>query len=111
MYFLVSSKDSTKTYIGQTMDLSKRLSQHNSGFGTDFTRQISLRPWIVYAFMTGFEKNRTLMLSVEHDWKMRRQHLANQGERNLKIFAKSASSIIINRNLQLNLLLCFKLKN
>ena len=49
----------TKTYIGQTMDLSKRLSQHNSGFGTDFTRQISLRPsWIVYAFVTGFEKNR-----------------------------------------------------
>ena len=37
LYFLVSSKDSTKTYFGQTMDLSKRLSQHNSGFGTDFT--------------------------------------------------------------------------
>ena len=108
VYFLVSSKDSTKTYIGQTMDLTKRLSQHNSGFGTDFTQQIVLRPWIIYAFITGFEKNRTLMLSVEHDWKMRRQFLANQGERNPKLFAKSASNILINRNSQLNLLLCFR---
>ena len=48
------------------------------------------------------------MLSVEHDWKMRRLHLANQGERNPKIFAKSASSILINKNSRLNLLLCFK---
>ena len=57
VYFIVSTKDTSKSYIGQTMDLQKRLNQHNSGFGTDFTNNINLRPWILYAFIVGFEKN------------------------------------------------------
>lgn len=60
VYFLVSTKDTSKTYIGQSMDLMKRLLQHNSGFGTEFTRQINLRPWIIYAFISGFEKKDNL---------------------------------------------------
>ena len=108
VYFLVSTKDTTKTYIGQTMDLIKRLNQHNTGYGTEFTRQINFRPWIIYAFISGFEKNRTLMLSVEHEWKSCHDYIGSLGERNPKEFARIASTILqSNQGVHLNLHLCF----
>mgnify|MGYP003340757998 CR=1 FL=1 len=109
VYFLVSTKDTSKTYIGQTMDLYKRINQHNSGYGTDFTNNIKLRPWIIYAFITGFEKNKTQMLSIEHNWKSRRLYDYSRGITDPKILAKSATYIIPNENTtSLRLLLCFK---
>ena len=54
VYLLVSTKDATSTYVGQTSDLRRRLREHNSGSGSYLTNQIHLRPWGVLCFATGF---------------------------------------------------------
>jgi len=109
VYFLVSVKDTSKTYIGQTMDLTKRINQHNSGYGTDFTNQIDLRPWVIYAFISGFERRRRLMMSVEKNWQARRQYEFSRGVRDPKELARAGEVVIPNNeHTSLCLLLCFK---
>ena len=108
VYFLVSSKDTTKTYIGQTMDLLKRINQHNSGYNTDFTNQIDLQPWLLYAFITGFDQNRTLMLSIEHNWQAQRLYEFENSTQDPKNFARSVRRIIpTDNNISLRFMLCF----
>ena len=69
VYLLVSTKDVTSTYVGQTSDLRRRLREHNSGSGSYLTNQIHLRPWGVLCFATGFsdltDKNRAERIDLE----------------------------------------------
>ena len=69
VYLLVSTKDATSTYVGQTSDLRRRLREHNSGSGSYLTNQIHLRPWGVLCFATGFsdltDKNRSERIDLE----------------------------------------------
>jgi len=45
--YLLRSADGARTYVGWTLDLDRRLAQHNSGAGAKFTRG---RAWmLVYA--------------------------------------------------------------
>ena len=102
VYFLVSLKDNRKTYIGETFDLRTRLRTHNSGYGTSFTDEH--RPWAVYAYISGFNRDKNYMKSVENAW---------QRHRNLsqspcpKALAKTAIPIIENANGRLQLILHF----
>ena len=98
VYFLISTRDTTKTYIGQTMNLYKRLSQHNQGFGTQFTQRIDLRPWVLYGYISGFDRKRSLMLSIEHEWKSVRNHLISSGVRNPKDLCRSAERFAHQQN-------------
>ena len=43
------------TYIGQTKDLAKRYRQHLNGTATDQTADPKLRPWVMLAYVSGFE--------------------------------------------------------
>lgn len=56
------------TYIGSTKQIHKRLSQHNSGVGSEQTSSIHLRPWALLAYVTGFDCNYTLMKSFENEY-------------------------------------------
>jgi hypothetical protein len=73
VYLLLSLRDHNSTYIGQTKNLSTRLTQHNSGCGTIVTANPRLRPWHVIGFITGFlpdEKHRRT--AIEQAWQSRR---------------------------------------
>jgi len=69
-YLLISIPQPQKTYIGQTMNLQRRLHQHNSGWSHHWTDDISYRPWVYFAYVIGFQK-RSQRLYFEHSW----QHL------------------------------------
>ena len=55
-------------YIGSTNDLIRRLSEHNSGFGSNQTAPPSLRPWALLAYVTGFDGDKRARLNFENRW-------------------------------------------
>ena len=56
VYLLMSLKDFSSTYIGQTKCLARRMEQHNSGLGAAATANNAMRPWHCIAFVTGFDE-------------------------------------------------------
>jgi len=80
-YCLVSLRDRQSTYIGQTMNLRKRLHRHNEGIGGVQTSDPALRPWALMAYVCGFECHRRELLDFEYAWKnergYRRAHSPN----------------------------------
>jgi predicted GIY-YIG superfamily endonuclease len=78
-YLLISMKNYQVTYIGQTMrSLAVRLSEHNSGYGADSTREHTLRPWGLLAFVTGFDADQHSLKLFETMWEQRRLALFTQ---------------------------------
>jgi predicted GIY-YIG superfamily endonuclease len=73
VYALMSLKDHSTTYIGQTKNLANRLNQHNGGIGAHATANPYLRPWHCIAFVTGFvEDNQQERIIFEHAWQHQR---------------------------------------
>jgi len=68
VYFLVSARDQSAMYIGQTLNLGRRLRQHNSGFGSKESSDPSKRPWALFAYVTGFLHDKHLMRLFERHW-------------------------------------------
>ncbi|HIB92148.1 TPA: GIY-YIG nuclease family protein, partial [Candidatus Poribacteria bacterium] len=58
VYMLVSIKVQTFCYIGETNNIHVHLNQHNSGYGSQTTCLLSLRPYALFAYVCGFEGNR-----------------------------------------------------
>ena len=69
VYMLVSTVDQSTVYVGQTLYLSQRLNQHNSGSGSTQTRSEFLRPWALFAYICGFDTGKDERLAVESEWK------------------------------------------
>ena len=57
VYLLVSMAVPEISYLGETENLKASLLRHNTGYGDECTRQTSLHPWGVYAFVCGFDDN------------------------------------------------------
>ena len=53
VYFLLSVKDKSFTYIGSTVCIRERLPQHNSGYGSFETCPTNLRPYAIMAYICG----------------------------------------------------------
>lgn len=51
VYLLVSTRQYGYMYIGETMDMKKRLNDHNCGQGSAFTNNSRLRPWAVFGYV------------------------------------------------------------
>ena len=68
VYMLVSSVDGGSMYIGCTQNMPRHLNQHNSGISSKESVPIERRPWGLYAYVTGFGRDRTLMARVERHW-------------------------------------------
>jgi predicted GIY-YIG superfamily endonuclease len=72
-YLLISTRNLRVTYIGQTIrPLAIRVHEHNMGNGSQETKDLSLRPWGLLAFVTGFDNNRDALLLFEQLWQQRR---------------------------------------
>lgn len=94
--YLLSSTTTKRTYVGYTVDIERRLRQHNGIIkgGAKYTK--NGRPWIVSAIVEGFP-NKTTALQFEwrahHPTKyirsyLRRQRFASNTERRLACFEK-----------------------
>ena len=94
VYMIISTKDHTKNYIGQTFTLGKRLYEHNSGYGAEFTSDIQYRPWFLFMYVCGFNKDRKFMLSFERKWQRKRNKKVSMGQKNPRKFASLAQEVI-----------------
>lgn len=73
VYLLLSLRDYNTTYIGETNNINRRVSEHNKGIGSKVTTSPSLRPWYPIAFITGFDlEDNNDRLQLESSWQHRR---------------------------------------
>jgi hypothetical protein len=56
-YMITSMSCVAPSYIGECLDLRAELRKHNTGYGVQETRNTTLHPWGVYAFVFGFGQN------------------------------------------------------
>ena len=76
VYMLLSLRDYETFYIGQTKNLAVRLNRHNDGLGSSGTKDVHLRPWGVFGFITGFKENtKQEREKMEAEWKYKIQRL------------------------------------
>ena len=74
VYMLVSTTYRTYAYVGETGNINRRLRQHNSGHGSNFTNNPHLRPWRCLVLIHGFTgqatdpTNITERKALEHMW-------------------------------------------
>ena len=79
VYILISKPDQNFLYIGETDNMNRRFSQHNSGSGSEQTAPIRLRPFAIAALITGLPNNRSVRMSLERNWKEKRNQLRRDG--------------------------------
>ena len=91
---LLSIKDQRYTYIGKTNNIRTRIQQHNSGVGSISTEPLHLRPYVLFAYICGFESNNDLMFYVEQIWKQKRDRLIRNGVNDIKAWAFCGSDVI-----------------
>ena len=94
VYMLLSMKDRNFTYIGKTFSIRTRIKQHNSGIGSTSTEPMHLRPYALFAYICGFNKNNDLMLYIERVWKEKRDQLIRNGVNDPKAWAYCGEEII-----------------
>jgi DNA polymerase III delta prime subunit len=68
VYMLVSLRDTSSMYLGQTTNMLLRLKSHNSGFGAYGSSNREKRPWGLYAYISGFGGDKPLREEVESQW-------------------------------------------
>ena len=94
VYMLVSTQVTTYSYIGETRSIVSRLDQHNSGFGSESTCPISLRPFAVFSYVCGFDGDKQTRCLFEYVWKCRIHDERMSGMICLKQFSKLSAGII-----------------
>jgi predicted GIY-YIG superfamily endonuclease len=113
-YILVSLKDTSYTYIGSTMDLSRRINQHNSYHGgSKSTNHNMLKPWALLGYVVGFN-NKQQAMSFEGYWKaiVRDEQVRTKNNLNSMQRAELAKEVVLDQTLiGLKLVLCGNLVN
>ena len=66
--YLLSTARSRRTYVGATVDLSRRLRQHNGELCGGARRTSASGPWSVDCYVSGF-RNWREALQFEHAWR------------------------------------------
>ena len=68
-YLLRSLKLPHLFYVGRCKNLRRRVHEHNSGHGSEFTKPIPCRPWTLFAYVHGFaDVAGNSLSSFEVDW-------------------------------------------
>ena len=116
VYFLMSIKNKNFTYIGQSTCVSRRLRQHNAGYGSNSTTPLPLRPYACMAYITGFDGRHTrIRENIEREWKRKRDFLIRNGNHNVYAWILAGNDCIEDlyqenehmRDLELRLVMLF----
>ena len=87
VYILVSVKDPTRTYVGQTKNIDRRLKEHNRGFGAKGTMDASYLPYCVAGYIG----------KMGHVSKRGRENLEAKWKRYIKIVLERGDNSIFSR--------------
>ena len=103
VYFLISVKDYSYTYIGQTICIRERLPQHNKGYGSSGTCPEHLRPYGVLAYICGARlEEKEIRLFLERRWKINRNSLIELNNKDPRAWAREGGIRTIQDALQCN---------
>jgi predicted GIY-YIG superfamily endonuclease len=81
VYMIVSTTDCRYAYVGETSCIRRRLQEHNSGHGAQFTNDPYLRPWALMVLICGFPdgadtvQNSAARKAFERQWHMQNARL------------------------------------
>ena len=101
VYFLMSVREKTFTYIGQTICIHERFPQHNSGHGSLDTCPNNLPPYTLMAYICGSRlEDKEFRLRLERKWKIHRDSLIFMNNNDPRAWAKEAGQRTINEAIQ-----------
>ena len=104
---LISLRQNNFVYIGETKCICNRIICHNNGTGARETVHAYLRPFALFAYITGFSTTRSdLRFYIEEEWKANVSDLKRQGIVDLKTWAYSANVVIsqVSQNIRFGVL-------
>ena len=86
-YLLQSEPQQHLLYIGSTMSLVLRLREHNAGLGSAFTKVQNRLPWMVCAYVTGFNWTNASerIRAFEKEWLNAASHYVNAKKKNVSL--------------------------
>lgn len=89
VYFLMSLRDRTYVHIDSTYCLRSMLWKHNAGYSSvDNDLPTNKRPYVLIAYICGFQKDKELMTRVKERWRDQRNFM------NVSQWAKDGQNII-----------------
>ena len=91
---LVSCRDKSTSYIGETKSIRRHLDQHNSGYGSTSTSSSLLCLFCLFAYICGFHNNKYLQTYLEKCWKGHCDRLCRSGIHCLKEWENRDQSAI-----------------
>ena len=84
VYILMSVRDTNRTYVGQSIDLKKRLRQHNSGAGAKGTANRRFRPYCVAGYICRMNNlSKADRVGMESSWKHMNAGLLRMGDKDV----------------------------
>ena len=95
VYMIVSMIDRSYAHIGLTNSIRNHLNQHNYR-GTQSTQLEHLKPFMMYAYICGFNNYGPLMASVESQWKIQRNRSISVGINDLNQCVQDGEGVIFN---------------
>ena len=99
VYFLISCRDTGRTYIGQTINISRRLTEHNSGYGADGTTNPIYRPYAVAGYICGLNNfSKVQREALEGRWKRYCENLQRNGNLNVYDWIKQGERLVQDHN-------------
>ena len=69
VYMLISVPSTYFVYLSKTTNLIERLRMHKSGYGSSSTEPTHLRPYVLFAYICGFNEDNQLMYYIEKNGK------------------------------------------
>jgi predicted GIY-YIG superfamily endonuclease len=98
VYLLLSLRDHNTTYVGQTNNLKRRVSEHNRGIGSKVTTASALRPWYPIAFITGFDaEDEHERLQIESSWQQVRNR-SGKSSQNIIDILHAGKNLVAAKN-------------
>ena len=95
VYFLISVRTRSFTYIGECKCIVNRLANHNSGHGSTSTIPSHQRPYAILGYIAGFNgTDKTFRRFIERKWKEKRDELIREGINDPREWFRSGSYVI-----------------
>ena len=99
VYFLVSVRDFDRDYVGQTMNIAKRLRQHNSGRGARATADPFFRPYCVAAYICGLSHmDKNQREDLEFQWKLYNRQAMQEGRTDIQARIEQGRRVVQGYN-------------
>jgi len=98
VYLLVSIPHPTFTYVGQTIQIGRRLNEHNSGRGSNTTAPTMYMPYHVAAYLITPNLGESGRMSLERRWRSMIEDAIRRGNADVGNFVDMGKEVMSDYN-------------